>query len=252
MLPSPSICQPDQLLSNQTASNDTVPSNQTSTNDTVRSNQTTSSCTHVSLPKWIIPEINHSYSTHKCKWNLALSQTSAIMEYLIGNLMYYTFYTLTASACTSVGCGPSTSPFVVRTDEHTPTCSPINVTVRNMSSTSMRIQWDRTPEHCTHGIITVYTLYFGEERTLKIFNTTYWHPDMILLRNISNVRTVPFPSQVSVFSDLKKFVSHCVLVQAHTSKGPGPLTPSYCAHTAEDGRYMFVLQLCRTINNYHV
>ena len=241
IFPSSNICKEGQLLSNQTATNGTVPSNRTSANVTIPSNQTAISCTCVSLLQWITLEVNHSYNTHKCKLNITVSQTSAIMEYLIGNLTYYTFYTLTASACTSAGCGPRTGPFVVRTDEHTPTCSPINVTVRNTSSIALLIQWDRTPENCTHGIITMYTLYFGAERRLKNFNSTYWHPNMTVLLNMSNIRTVPFPSHESAFSDLKKFVSHCVLLQAHTSKGPGPLTPLHCAHTAEDGMYILVL-----------
>ena len=235
-------CVASQSMSNEAVANYTLFSNHTTLNCSL-SNHTTTNCsllnhTTTYCPiQWVIPKGNNSYGTHKCTWNMTTSQTSFAKEYLIDNLKYYTLHILRASACTSVGCGPQTSPFLVQTDEHTPTCSPINMMVSNISSTSLLVQWTRTPENCTHGIITMYTLYIGESGAFQNANISHLHQNIALLRNMSTVKTVSFPTDETTFDGLRKFLNYCVLIQAHTSKGAGPLSPLHCAYTAEDGKY---------------
>eukprot|EP00795_Rhopilema_esculentum_P012024 gene12024-2609_t len=178
-------------------------------------------------------ENNHSCQAAKTN----LRNTAFIVMHPLDNLKFWTNYSVRSALCNSVGCGPYSNPIFIRTDEHAPTCAPNITAIQNTSSTSMFISWLENPVHCTHGVLTHYNVFFALESELsgmECFNTSScwdtFNPTMKKTKfYVTNITSL----NVS-FTQLKKYKSYCVFLQAVNIKGRGPASVRFCNHTAED------------------
>ena len=203
---------------------------------------------------------NRSYyeKNHSCQAaGTNLRRTAFIVMHPLNNLKFWTNYSVRAALCNSVGCGPYSNPIFVRTDEHVPTCAPNITAIQNTSSTSMFISWLENPMNCTHGVLTHYNVYFALESELsgkECFNaSSCWDTFDPAMKQkkfyVTNITSL----NVS-FTQLKKYKSYCVYLQAVNIKGRGPESVRFCNHTAEDGMSIFLLcttsSLCKYFYKY--
>ena len=147
----------------------------------------------------------------------------------INNLNYYAEYEISACGCTDVGCGHFGSKVVVRTDEHVPTCSPLNIKIKDTSSTSLMITWDPPPSYCSYGKIVSYQLF--------LFNSTEDAYQKLVAGTVASVSKM-FSTGMNTqnLTSLEKFWNYSTVIKAFTSKGGGPLSPAAWGLTGEDGK----------------
>ena len=182
---------------------------------------------------------------HACVGNYSEMPKSAfIISYTVSNLRYWTHYSVQSSLCNSKGCGEFTASVAVRTDEHFPTCAPNATSMHNTSSTSMTVEWERTPIACTHGVLLYFNVFFSLESAIKgneCFNDTSCWPE----HSPEDIQTRFYVTNVTdqhiSFSGLKKYRRYCAFLQAVTKKGAGPASQPFCNITAEDGMSLFAL-----------
>ena len=150
----------------------------------------------------------------------------------IKNLSFYQEYEISASGCTNIGCGPFGSKVIVRTDEHVPTCSPVNIKIEDTSSTNLQITWDPPPSDCSYGKIVSYELL--------LFSSTEDAYQKLEAGTIASVST-KFSTGLTVqnATSFDKFSNYSVVIKAFTSKGGGPLSPPVWGLTGEDGKFAY-------------
>eukprot|EP00794_Sanderia_malayensis_P003700 gene3700-4220_t len=88
-----------------------------------------------------------------------LTVGSTLKNVYIGNLTYWTCYSVSISAVT-VGEGPFANVMSVRTSEHAPTSAPRNFTVTNESATSLSLTWEAPIRTELHGFIRYYLIKY--------------------------------------------------------------------------------------------
>ena len=168
-----------------------------------------------------------------------LRKTSHVIYHVLDDLRYWTFYNISASACTRKGCGPFNSPYTIRTDEHAPTCSHNATAFHNTSSTSLFANWTEIPVNCAHGIVLYYNVFMSPAENYtgtECFNdSSCWAND--------TSGSIKFSTQViqlnSEFTGLKKYKKYCLFLQAVNIKGRGPVSKGFCNYTAEDCKLKF-------------
>ena len=194
---------------------------------------------------------------HSCVGNYSVMPKSALeISFPVDNLLYWTNYSIQSALCNSKGCGPFGSSILVRTDEHTPTCSPNVTLIQNASSTSMSIEWIRTPVACTHGVLLHFNVFFSllsELTGSECFNESSCWPLYVPVEAQTKFYTTNNTEQNAIFPELKKYRRYCVFLQSVTIKGRGPASQRYCAHTAEDSKlpfYVLNYTLCFSILDF--
>lgn len=178
-------------------------------------------------------------SEHNCLGNFTELKNSAfIIPVGLDGLKYWTNYSISSSLCNSQGCGPFASSITARTDEHSPTCAPNITMLYNTSSTSVFASWERTPVHCTHGVLLSFNVFLALETELtgnECFNDSSCWEQRSPFLNQTRFYTTNVTNENITFSGLKKYRRYCAFVQAVNIKGAGPPSLRNCTFTAEDG-----------------
>ena len=179
---------------------------------------------------------------HSCVGNNSIMPKSALeISFPVNNLLYWTNYSIKSALCNSKGCGAFGNSILVRTDEHTPTCSPNVTLIQNASSTSMSIEWIRTPIACTHGVLIHFNVFFSLNSELtgsECFNESSCWPLYTPVEGQTKFYTTNKTEKNVTFPGLKKYRQYCVFLQSVTIKGRGPASQPYCAYTAEDSKLL--------------
>ena len=100
-----------------------------------------------------------------------------------------------------------------------PTAAPVNVRGRNLSSTSILVEWGDVPEPDRNGIILSYTV-------------TYEVPPDVPIRR----QTVIASARQTTLIGLNKFTEYEIAVFANTSKGGGTGSEPIRVKTDEDSK----------------
>ena len=102
-----------------------------------------------------------------------------------------------------------------------PTAFPDGVQGRNLSSTSILVEWGYVPEAGRNGIILSYTVSYEESSD-----------------GIRQTQEVNAPTRQATLLRLKEFTTYNIEVSAATSKGSGPFSePAIAVETDEDSKY---------------
>ncbi|XP_067445742.1 phosphatidylinositol phosphatase PTPRQ [Thunnus thynnus] len=138
--------------------------------------------------------------------------------FLFTKLRKYFPYVLTVTPAT--GAGPAynhTSTMYLRTDDDVPSSSPLLVSTRNLSSSSIAVVWQHPLE--ANGEITEYTLMLfgpGGSNTTQTPNTSF------ILTNL-----LPYTAyNLTVTAATRKGSGPVLLLLLHTDEG-GPMSPPY-------------------------
>ena len=198
---------------------------------------------------FLVTQENSTNNAVKCNSSFGEihNKTSQTRQVTIAKLRYYTFYQVSAAACTLVGCGPwKKAASVVRTKEFHPTCPPTNVSIKIESSTSLAVSWNHLEISCSNGIVTQYRFLFGEADSFlvvhpvemaawPVFNETIYQQKFHFLVTNDTINDFKsFTSLVFRFHRLKKFSTYCFQVNGFTVVGGGPYSNMTCARTLQD------------------
>lgn len=115
-----------------------------------------------------------------------------------------------------------------------PTAPPQNLSVFNISSTSLRVTWDPLPREHRRGTILGYKIFYQ-----KFVNS------LRVTRSIdSGEQSVDGSSLELDLMGLEKFTNYCITAWAFNSMGSGNKTETFCASTDEDGMKVAFSFLC--------
>ncbi|XP_068677575.1 receptor-type tyrosine-protein phosphatase delta-like isoform X2 [Montipora foliosa] len=129
----------------------------------------------------------------------------------------YTNYSITVFASTIKGGGNKSAPIIVITDEDRPNAPPANVTGRNVSSTSIFVQWNEVPATDQNGVILSYTITF-----------------MALPNGSQQTHIVTAPTTTATLKGLNEYTNYSITVFASTIKGGGNKSAPIIVITDED------------------
>ena len=104
-----------------------------------------------------------------------------------------------------------------------PSAPPGNVSLKNLSSTALEVNWTALPKPVRHGIIRGYHLFMWKKSEGS--DTSF---------NITLSSTAVY----KLFEDLSKWTVYCIQMTAFTSVGDGPRSDVQCVRTFEDGKYL--------------
>ena len=115
-----------------------------------------------------------------------------------------------------------------------PTAGPTDVQVSNTSSTSLRVTWDRPLLNETHGIIRQYIIRYRKVQCYSNANSSLsWV-----------VGTVNGSATSLDITGLVKWSCYEIQVRAVTIIN-GPRSGTVQQRTCEDGKWMYLLSICR-------
>ena len=175
---------------------------------------------------------------------LQLPRTSFVVTYRVNNLLYWTEYNISSSACNKKGCGLFNEYLFVKTDEHAPTCAPNLRAFENTSSLSMNASWYGVPLNCAHGVLWSYNVFISLKAELSgsecFHRSSCWESHNSTSSQTKYLITINATDLSYEFVNLDQYREYCIFLQAVNSKGRGPASVSHCAFTAEDGR-LFLL-----------
>ena len=97
----------------------------------------------------------------------------------------------------------------------------MNVTVVNITSTSIMLIWEEVPAIDQNGVITQYEVEYNQSTFDSVPATQ---------NKIVN-------STMTVLTGLEEYVEYSIQVRAYTSVGPGPQSNVTFVTTDEDGNY---------------
>ena len=155
-----------------------------------------------------------------CDWPLIdryLNQPTTL-SVTLADLNYFTQYSVMVHLCNERGCGNASNPITIQTDEYIPTCPPHNVTLENITSTSVLLTWDELPQHCSNGII----IGFNISLTRMRYGTTEHIHTMLNMSELQNLASYEY---------------YCMQVSASTQVGIGPFSEPICVYTNEGSKY---------------
>ncbi|KGL82713.1 Phosphatidylinositol phosphatase PTPRQ, partial [Tinamus guttatus] len=161
------------------------------------STQTASPVIFTSVSGDNLPAVNGAALDNQYTINILAEELS----YVIKGLAPFTDYTISVSAFTSVGEGPS-STLTVKTREQVPS-SVQNICYKNISSSSVLLYWD--PPANPNGKIIHYTVYAMELDTKRAFHTTASNNSLLM-------------------TGLKKYTNYKMRVAASTAVGESALS----------------------------
>ena len=101
-----------------------------------------------------------------------------------------------------------------------PSASPVNVTSHSLSSTSIRVLWDKVPVAERNGIVTSYEVEYRQ--------TTF--------SSIEGSQNVETAAQSITLPGLQEYTEYFIQVRAYTIEGPGPYSNETVTVTHEDSK----------------
>ncbi|RZF37300.1 hypothetical protein LSTR_LSTR005632 [Laodelphax striatellus] len=153
----------------------------------------------------------------------AESGVSGGMVGVVGDLQPAMVYTMRVVAENELGAGEPSEPVLLRTEAEAPAGQPLNVVATALTSDQLKVTWTAPLKHLCNGDILGY--YVGYRLHNANRATGF------------NFTTVPPSSNdanVAILSNLKKYRSYAIVVQAYNEKGPGPMSNEIIAQTLED------------------
>ncbi|XP_048579794.1 uncharacterized protein LOC5501224 isoform X1 [Nematostella vectensis] len=114
-------------------------------------------------------------------------------------------YVITVAGFTAAGNGSWSAPVVCWTAEEAPSSYPSNITITNVTSTTLSLQWGPVPAEYRNGLIVSYTVRYHISG-----NSTYKE---MMIANCN---------QSAVIINLRMFTRYILLVRASTKVGGGP------------------------------
>ena len=165
---------------------------------------------------------NYSNFAQPCSVVQQYKKTSQEMSLKLNNLKYFLEYSLAGKACTNVGCGPFSATKMVKIDEDIPLCSAHGISIIALSSTRLRVTWNRPPANCSNGLIIKYKI-------LTYYQ--HWNGSGLYLTSENFTLAETFTP-----THLKKSSDHCFNITAYTSKGHGPYSGIHCGRTLQDSK----------------
>ncbi|CAL4081431.1 unnamed protein product, partial [Meganyctiphanes norvegica] len=142
----------------------------------------------------------------------------------ITGLLPSSSYLVRVVALNAVGLSSPTNELTLLTDHEPPTQPPTNVRVAPVSSTSLRITWqppeDTPAQQSGLGYYVGYKVGNSSEpfryKDLESTSASLYRPELML-------------------TDLQKYTSYAITVQAYNTAGVGPISDPITATTQEDG-----------------
>ena len=102
-----------------------------------------------------------------------------------------------------------------------PASPPRNVTVVNITSTSIMLIWEEVPAIDQNGVITQYEVEYNQ--------STFDSVPATQNKIVNSTMTVP--------TGLEEYVEYSIQVRAYTSVGPGPYSDVVMERTEENGKF---------------
>ncbi len=115
-----------------------------------------------------------------------------------------------------------------------PSKSPQNLSTNVISSTEIRLHWNKVPAIDQNGRIVTYEIESNQSQFLQ--NTSL---------------TTSTPNLTSVLRGLHEFAVYTIRIRAWTSKGPGPYSLPVDAMTMEDGEITSIYSIQLLATSYH-
>ncbi|XP_028392900.1 uncharacterized protein LOC114517402 [Dendronephthya gigantea] len=168
-----------------------------------------------------VPGIIRFYNLTYRLLNTSDSEITSLTEdetsYTIVGLRAYSYYLINISAFT-VSIGPTRSLYIL-TNEAEPSAPPADVSLVNVSSTALQLNWTVLPKHLHNGVLLGYRiLIWNQSKGIDSGGNM-------------TVSTTTFNKQIE---NLLKWTSYCVQVAAFNRIGDGPFSNVTCSRTFED------------------
>ena len=160
--------------------------------------------------------------------NVTLFQPSIARE--ISGLIVFQEYQISVAAYNQQGVGVYSSWIWVRTKEGRPTASPINLTAKALSSTSVVLSWLPPNPQYINGISQGHHI----DATIWL-NGSIQSSRFTVASNTSNMLGL----QTMLLNQLYKYVEYQLTVLCFTSAGDGPHSSPVRVRTLEDGMSVF-------------
>ena len=116
-----------------------------------------------------------------------------------------------------------------------PASPPLNVSITDVTSTTITVTWDEVPAIERNGIITEYEVEYNQ--------STF---------DVNSTQTVNVTSRMVELTDLHEFVNYLIRVRAYTSVGPGPYSSAINRTTDQDGQSHNCHNTIVTLTSTHI
>lgn len=148
-------------------------------------------------------------------------ENPAAVEGNIDGLVQYTIYEIKVLAYNDAGNGKYSAPITVTTAEGVPTAPPQDVTVTNISTVSVALQWKAPPQKQQNGRIRGYKLQAWKDST----------PNNIIQKVADHDDSVQI--QRGTLTGLQKFTQYTVGIIAYNGAGDSPRSDTQIIKTEE-------------------
>ncbi|RWS31821.1 Down syndrome cell adhesion molecule-like protein Dscam2, partial [Leptotrombidium deliense] len=147
------------------------------------------------------------------------SNVTSMHSMLLHALRPFTNYVLMLQAFNSIGAGPRSDELVIRTHESSPSLPPTKIKCNALSSTSVKVTWDKLAHRNVNGILVGYKVRYklvtdASEEQIKT-EVIRDHNGLILY-------------------GLEKFTNYSLKIAAYTAAGDGPFSDYVYCITDED------------------
>ncbi|CAG2054815.1 unnamed protein product, partial [Timema podura] len=169
------------------------------------------------------------YKTESDLWHdnmLQLSVSGSQANALVTGLRPATTYHFRLFAENQLGRSQPSDVLDVTTDGEAPGGAPRNVQVEATSSTELQVTWEAPESQLWNGDILGYHVGYKEQR---VSADQYQYRSVENRLDISSLQRGEF-----ILTDLMKFTSYSIVLQAYNALGPGPATQEIVASTLED------------------
>lgn len=167
---------------------------------------------------------------YKAPWNEYNITNEAQRNFLIPELITWKDYSVEIAAYNNIGIGVFTESAKIKTKEGIPEAAPVNVRVRAINSTAIRVSWKPPNPQQINGINQGYKIQAWryeiadkEERDSEARMVTV--PPSLL---------DPLAEQSAIMTGLEKFTDYNITVLCFTDPGDGERSPPVAVKTKED------------------
>ena len=105
-----------------------------------------------------------------------------------------------------------------------PASPPRNVTVVNITSTSILLIWEEVPAIDQNGVITQYEVEYNQST----------------FDSVPTTQNIIVNSTMTVLTGLEEYVDYSIQVRAYTSVGSGPYSDVVMERTEENGKFQTI------------
>ena len=117
------------------------------------------------------------------------------------------------------------------------------MTIVDVTSTTISLNWSEVPAIDRNGIITQYEVEYNQTTfNVSTAQTVTVNSTMILFTDENMAQSVIVDIMTALLSGLHEYVEYSIRVRAYTSVGPGPYSDAINVTTDEDGE---LLSLCK-------